>query len=327
MKRALPPLPADRLVHPAPPPPDEGVVSWNMNTTCNYRCSYCTQRFLDDRGRWARDVPAFLDAFGRLPADSGVPWEVKLSGGEPFLHPGFLDVVAGLRARGLFISVVTNFSRDALVLPFLEAAGDKLRVLSCSLHLEYVAVDDALAAGPSGSAGKPDTLAAFLGRAQAAERALPAGASLVVTCVATRANLPLLAGLRRRFDEAGVRLKVQPEKQGREVIAYEAHERAELVKLGGHNDTGKIAPDFGAQPCWAGARYFVVDDRGEAWRCYPARRYRSEHLGNIVDGSFRLSEAARPCLYRYCNCTVPIARGMMPVDAGVDRQALADDAA
>ena len=120
---------------------------------------------------------------------------------------------------------------------------------------------------------------------------------------------------------------MQPEKQDREVIAYEPQERAVLVQLGGHNDTGRIAPDFGGQPCWAGSRYFVVDDKGEAWRCYPARRYRVERLGNVVDGTFQLQAAARPCLYRYCNCTVPIARGMMPVDAGVDRQDLVDDAA
>jgi molybdenum cofactor biosynthesis enzyme MoaA len=37
-----------------------------MNTTCNYRCSYCTQRFLDDRKRWAKDVPAFVKALNEL---------------------------------------------------------------------------------------------------------------------------------------------------------------------------------------------------------------------------------------------------------------------
>jgi organic radical activating enzyme len=315
VKRALPTLPTDRVALPAPAPPDEGVVSWNMNTTCNFRCTYCTQRFLDDRGRWARDVPAFLDAFGSLQAESGVPWEVKLSGGEPFLHPGFLDVVRGLRARGLWISVVTNFSRADLVQPFLEAAGDKLRVLSCSLHLEYVDED--------GASARKEPLDAFIARAATAQRVLPEGASLVVTCVATRALLPRMPVLKARFEAAGVRLKVQPEKQDREVIDYAPHERAQLVQLGGHNDTGRIAPDFGGQPCWAGARYFVVDDKGEAWRCYPARRYQSERLGNLLDGSFRLHSAARPCLYRYCNCTVPIARGMMPVHAGVDRQAWA----
>src|SRR6185503_3615226 len=69
--------------------PLEGVVSWNMNTTCNYRCSYCTQRFLDDRAQWARDLPRFLAAFAALPGD----WEIKLSGGEPFCHPDFFDAV------------------------------------------------------------------------------------------------------------------------------------------------------------------------------------------------------------------------------------------
>ena len=77
----LPPLP-ERPVFPAPPEPARGVISWNMNTSCNYRCGYCTQRFLDDRGRWASDLPRFLAAFARLPG----AWEIKLSGGEPFVH-------------------------------------------------------------------------------------------------------------------------------------------------------------------------------------------------------------------------------------------------
>ena len=50
----LPPLPADRRILAPVPDPGRGVVSWNMNTSCNYRCSYCTQRFLDDRGRWVK---------------------------------------------------------------------------------------------------------------------------------------------------------------------------------------------------------------------------------------------------------------------------------
>ncbi len=328
MKRALPLIPADRVIAPAPPPPLEGVVSWNMNTTCNYRCSYCTQRFLDDRRRWARDVPAFLDAFGALPQLSGVPWEIKLSGGEPFLHPGFVDVVAGLRARGLFISVVTNFSRidrsgrdsarrpedaawgpeagapidnDDDVDAFLDAAGEQLRVLSCSLHLEFADVKR------------------FRARAVRAQRRLPTGASLVVTCVATRENLPRLRALASTFADDGLRFKVQPEKQEREIVAYDDDGVALLRLLGGHNGTGHIAHDYGGQPCWAGARYFIVDDVGAAFRCYPARRYRVEALGNIVDGTFRLGDAASPCRYRSCNCTVPIARGMMPTHAVVDR--------
>lgn len=317
-KARLPTIPLDRPLFPAPPPPERGAISWNMNTSCNYRCSYCTQRFIDDRGRWARDLPRFLAAFAGLPG----AWEIKLSGGEPFVHPEFLRAVAGLAQLGFTISVVTNLSasRERL-LRFLDAAGDRLGVLSGSLHLEYVDVDD--------RPGKPDTLSRFIERGVLARdhAARIAGASVCVTCVATRANLALLPRLRERFAAAGLTFKVQPEKQDREIIAYAEHERAQLVALGGHNLTGSIAPDFAGQPCWAGARYFIVDDRGEAYRCYPARRYRVERLGNLLDGSFVLAPLPSPCRYRHCNCTVPIERGMMPRAAAIEPTSQGDNQA
>jgi MoaA/NifB/PqqE/SkfB family radical SAM enzyme len=296
--------------------PTEGVVSWNMNTTCNYRCSYCTQRFLDDRTRWASDVPRFVDAFASLPEHTGVPWEIKLSGGEPFAHPRFLDVVSGLTARGLRVSVVTNFSFAARIGDFVSAAGEQLRVLSASLHLEYV---DARALDARFPAPVHDTktelLSAFVARCKDAQRQLwaSASASFVVTIVATHALLPLLGILKQTFDAAGVSLSVQPEKQNRDVVHYDEQQREQLLTLGGHNKTGAVEHNFFGRACFAGARYLIVDDRGEAYRCYPARRYKSERLGNVLDEGFArsLSTAPRPCLYRYCNCTVPIARGMM----------------
>lgn len=269
--------------------PLEGVASWNLATTCNYRCSYCTQRFLDDRGRLARDLPRWLAGFAALPGD----WEVKLSGGEPFVHPGFEDVVDGLVAQGRRVSVVTNLSASSERLArFAAATRARPGLLSASLHLEYA---------------DPD---AFLEKVRAFAAA-HAGA-VCVTVVATRANLPRLRELRARF--AGVPFKVQPEKQDRDVIAYTDEERALLRELGGHNGTGFVAPSLAGRPCWAGARYFVVDAEGEAWRCYPARRHRRERLGNLLDGSLRLLSAASPCGYAYCNCTVPQQRGMVVTD-------------
>jgi MoaA/NifB/PqqE/SkfB family radical SAM enzyme len=268
--------------------PLEGVASWNMNTTCNYRCSYCTQRFVDDRGQWAKDLPRFLAAFAALPGD----WEIKLSGGEPFRHPDFVAAVRALSGARRRVSVVTNLSAPTdELLAFCDATRARPGLISASLHLEYAAPEDFLA--------KVGVVAAHhAGR-------------VVVTCVATRANLPRLSGLRARFEAAGVPFRVQPEKQDRDVIDYDAQEREQLVQLGGHNGTGAIAPSFAGQPCWAGARYFIVDHRGDAYRCYPARRQRGEYLGNLLDGTFRLRAEALPCRYDYCNCTVPQQRGMV----------------
>lgn len=269
--------------------PLEGVVSWNLNTACNYRCTYCTQRLLEDRQRWSRDVDAFVAGFARLPGD----WELKLSGGEPFLHPRFLELVERLVAQGRRLSVVTNFSAPETTLrAFAELTAARPGLLSASLHLEYV--------DPAAFRTKLDRFAAgYAGR-------------VCVTCVATRTNLPRLAELRARF--APHAFKIQPEKQARDVIAYTPEEHAQLVALGGHNGTGMVEPSFTGRPCWAGARYLVVDDRGEAFRCYPARRHRQERLGNVLDGSLRLAFGPTPCPYRYCNCTVPPERGMVEGD-------------
>jgi MoaA/NifB/PqqE/SkfB family radical SAM enzyme len=283
------------------PAPEQGVINWNMNTTCNYRCSYCTQRFMDDRGRWAQDVPRFLEAFARLPGT----WEIKLSGGEPFRHPLFLDVVSGIAGLGYTVSVVTNFSaREPQLVGFLEAAGDQLGVVSASLHLEYVDSDEAVAD--------------FIERGRLVQSAMPAGRAMNVTCVATRANLPRLVELKARFEAAGLRFKIQPEKQDRDVIDYTAAEAEQLVQLGGHNATGRIAPNFEGRPCWAGARYFILDDKGRAYRCYPARRYKAEYLGDFLSDEFQLFDGPRACGYAYCNCTVPIERGMMPTEGAPD---------
>ncbi|MBK6685642.1 MAG: radical SAM protein [Deltaproteobacteria bacterium] len=272
----------------APLYPLEGVVSWNMNTTCNYRCSYCTQRFSDDRSRWAADLPRFLEAFLALPGD----WELKLSGGEPFRHPNFLEAVQALAAGGRRVSVVTNLSADREV---LAAYCDRVRVrpgvISASLHPEYVA--------PT----------AFLEKCRwVADRHQ---GPLVITVVATQALLPRLPAWIAEAEALGLRLKLQPEKQDREVIDYAPEERQALIQLGGHGGTGRIDPNFEGRACWAGSRYFIVDHLGEAYRCYPARRYRSERLGNLLDGSFRLRPSAEPCRYRYCNCVVPQERGMV----------------
>lgn len=263
-----------------------------MNTTCNYRCSYCTQRHLDDRRQRARDVDAFVRALVALPGD----WEVKLSGGEPFRHPRFLEAVEALVEGGLRVSVVSNFSDpEERLLRFAELTRPRPGVFSASLHLEYADVE------------------AFVARGRRFADAY-AGA-FNVTCVATRELLPRLPALAERFAAAGLRFKVQPEKQDRDVIDYSADEREQIVRLGGHNRTGRVAPSFQGLPCWAGARSFVLDHEGHAWRCYPARRQRSEYLGNVLDG-LRLPLEATPCLYSYCNCTVPQERGMMDVGAG-----------
>jgi len=278
--------------------PAEGVVSWNINTACNYRCSYCTQRFMDDRGRWSHDTPRFLQGFARLPGR----WEVKISGGEPFVHPTLDEITSGLAELEHRISIVTNFSQsERKLLGFVRAARGRVGVFSCSLHLEYVS-----------------DIAAFIDKArlisdalkESRDPSLPAP-SLNVTTVATRPALPRLAELAAQFAKRGVTFKIQPEKFDGGLIEYTTSQQAELIQLGGHNRTGQLSHRFTGRPCWSGSRYFILDDRGTAYRCYPARRHKMERLGDFLSDSFALFDGPLPCPYPLCYCTVPIERGLM----------------
>ena len=309
-----------------------GVVSWNLGDRCNYRCTYCTQGSMSDRSGTLRHRQIALDAFADLPGC----WEVKLSGGEPMIQAGFLAVCAGLISAGHLISIQTNLSvDDALLSRFFTLTHGRLHVFSVSLHLDY--------ADPAVMAAR---LVGLRGQ-------LAAGVHINVTSVATAARL---VELRDRvapiFAAAGIPFKVQPEKVAGRVRSYSVAEQGILAQLGGHNLTGMIAPDFQGRLCHAGSRYLVVKSDGRVFRCYPASRLggrhaRLGHLGALqrraaassdgigrgdrgdrgdhgdptseepIKPGFQRLDGPQLCPYPYCNCTVPIHRGMV---AGVGRR-------
>jgi MoaA/NifB/PqqE/SkfB family radical SAM enzyme len=269
-----------------------GVVSWNVNDTCNYRCSYCTQRPLADRSHHLEDMETPLAVFAQLPGH----WEIKLSGGEPFQQPRLVEMVEALVAQGHVISIQTNFSApDGELRDFLRATRGALHVFSASLHLQYATPEE------------------FLERFEIIRPYQELGVKFHVTTVGTPGRL---VELRDRvavvFRERKIAFKVQPEKVGGYVRQYAEEEKRILTDLGGHNLTGEIAHNFQGRLCHAGANYFVIKSTGEAFRCYPASRVggRFARLGSLADG-IKLLDGPRICPYVYCNCTVPIHRGMI----------------
>ena len=272
--------------------PVNGVVSWNMNDTCNYRCSYCTQRHMPDRTGKLDDVATTLAAFEGLPGH----WEFKLSGGEPFQQPGLDQIVAGLVAMGHCISIQTNFSApDEQLESFLYASRGALNIFSASLHLEYA------------------TPQSFVDRYALIRPYESLGLGFHVTTVATPERLiEIRDSVAPFFRAQGIVLKVQPEKIGGYVRDYTDEQQEILLELGGHNQTGQISHNFQGRLCYSGANYIVIKSTGDAYRCYPGSRVggRFARLGSLTDG-IRLLDGPRICPYTYCNCTVPIQRGMI----------------
>ena len=82
------------------------IVVWNITRTCNLRCVHCYSDSMAARYpgelEWEQ-MQAVVDDL----AAYGVP-SLLLSGGEPTIHPRFLDLVEYATARGLKLTISTN---------------------------------------------------------------------------------------------------------------------------------------------------------------------------------------------------------------------------
>ena len=293
------------MTAPRPPWPDlEPTVEWQVCGRCNYDCSYCIQSRAYRTGAPERaTVEGIIGGLARLPGR----WEIKMSGGEPFAYRGFVrHLIEGLMARTPHVvSVLTNLSTPMETLTrFSEVTGERLRIVSASLHLESVSTGDFV-----------DKAVAF----RALRAANNPGSSFVVNSVLVPGRLDAQLEAKRQVEAAGLRYFPQVMKIRGGVYPYSRRD-ARLVEAltGGSHDPRVVnrAPSYEGQRCEAGAWYFVVDQTGDAWSCRTGRRFadddeREAWLGNLVDGSFARRAAGGLCPYPICPCTVPANRGVV----------------
>ncbi|MDY0060382.1 MAG: radical SAM protein [Myxococcota bacterium] len=286
---------------PEPPVDLQPAVEWQVCGICNYDCSYCIQSRRHRQGQPSAElVRGIVGGLSRLP---GV-WEIKLSGGEPFAFPGLLPwVLTGLIERTSHaVSVLTNLSAPApQIADFCRIAGARLRVFSCSLHLERV------------------TIADFVAKARRCREQLARSAPdavFVVNSVVVPGRVREQFAVRAALHEAGLGYFPQIMKTKGGIFPYSELE-APLVQelVGDWRQAANRVPSFTGAFCEAGAWYFIIDWQGEAYRCRSGKRLGPEReaagLGNLAQGTFARWAHGAPCPYAYCPCTVPAHRGMV----------------
>lgn len=272
------------------------AVSWNIVGGCNYRCSYCVQKRARGLG-----APSEAELEGALSTLAALPgrWEVKISGGEPFLLERLPEIAARLGGAGHLVSVLTNLSAPlAAIDRFLGAAQGQLRTFSCSFHREAVSEDE------------------FLEKALAVKARLAAWpkASFVVNAVLVPGAIDAARASFERFSSAGIKFYPQLMRKDGALVAYGARDWVVMdeafgeLRLSCQMNRGYALK---GRRCHAGSRYFIVHPRGEAFRCYPAKRAGEGRLGSVFDGSLRLRDGPEPCPYEVCPCTVPQNRGIV----------------
>ncbi len=115
---AVAPAPRPVVAAPSPLPADEPEIAAHLpprapskprtmllllNRGCNLRCSFCDLWEGHVHMPVAERVLPLLDQARAIDTRT-----VVFTGGEPFLHPGLFDAVAGARARGMGVNITTN---------------------------------------------------------------------------------------------------------------------------------------------------------------------------------------------------------------------------
>ena len=108
-------------------------VDWHLTNRCNFDCEYChpqIKRVLNRRHLAEPRPEACVAAFDRL----GRACHVSMSGGEPFLFPGFVELCEGLTRRHV-ISINTNLSSPLVEDFAARVAPDRGVRIAAALHV------------------------------------------------------------------------------------------------------------------------------------------------------------------------------------------------
>jgi len=269
----------------------ECEMLWRINRRCNFNCVYCFRqgedkdRELEDPacGRYsAEDIARRFDETGKV-------WRILMTGGEPLLYPGFVELAKAL-TRGHYISVSTNLSTPNAY--ELADAVDSERVISISASIHILEREKS-------RDGVKEYLRKFL---YFQER----GFNIRLVYV----TYPPLFG---RTEQDTERLRAEGVKTivikvfrgrykgGRYPRDYSDQERAFISGLGLNYYEQQILASrvsFLGKRCEAGHRAFYMDISGNVTRCTTLK----DEYGNLFEGTFRPGESARRCTTKKCSC-------------------------
>lgn len=274
-------------------------VDWSITRKCNYNCSYCASRKWRSWNVRDPDPYIFLDYFIKYLSGS---WYFMIAGsGEPFLAPNFLDVAKKLVAMGHTISIVTNFSAPLdTIIKFCDIIGDNMISFNASLHLEIVNYNE------------------FLKKAIAVKQA--SSGDFCVTAVAVKGKIKKFKSVGEQFQNKGINFSLHLDKKYKgskeNIFPNYSKQEIDIIRSFKKKYYQKNDLMFKGSPCWAGSKYFVVGENGDAWRCWPAQNYikksdKNEYLGSLLKGTFKLNNNAIACRAKYCYCILPLKLGMV----------------
>jgi len=265
------------------------MLSWALNTLCNYRCDFCFY----SKGDLCREHP---DTGKHSPQyiskcfdDTGKVWRIHMSGGETFVYPRFVELCSTLTKKHC-ISINTNLT-NSNVYDFIEVIRpERVIIINAGFHVVE---------REKSSNGKNR----FVKKIQQLQ---DKGFNVRVEYVVFP---PLLSRITKDVEYLksrgvkSVNLKIfRGFYGGREYPqSYTDKERALISRyaLDAHEEfilTNRV--NFFGRRCSAGQEFFRMDVRGNLTRCGTS----SKRYGNLFEGEYHFDQAPKPCPFQRCTC-------------------------
>lgn len=263
---------------------------WRINRRCNFRCAYCfrpgvNECQFEEHPDCRKHTAQFIaDAFQK----TGHPWRIHMTGGEPFLYPGFTELLAELQKCNE-ISINTNLSQS--IKPFMEQIDPKkIYAINATAHIAELEV-------------KCGGLEPFVRRVLQLQ---DGGFYVQVFLISYPPELPQLAARIENLRKLGVqRLSVKifrGDYAGKSYPgAFTKAERRQILAFGLSPYEEAILADrinFSGGLCDAGHSAFNMDVSGQITRCSTL----TESCGNLFDGTFNPGPSPQRCPVRHCVC-------------------------
>jgi len=266
-------------------PPNKVFFSWYINNECNYKCSFCCPQDIKTApvslDRWIEIWDGIYDRYGEC--------HIHISGGEPFIYPNFIRLIASLSKKHT-LEFSTNLSCD--VQPFIDNISPKRARLGGSFHPEDGNFEE------------------FLKRVSLLKKS---GFDVWVNYVAYPPHLKDMSGYKKAVEQSlpGVLFAIQPfggKYEGRDYPQGYTDEEKKLMNFGDTSEVNKETIDWrtdGAKSvvkgklCRMGQMYARIYPNAEVFRCCGNG---ASKLGNLLDNSFKLSDKPLPCECDNCPC-------------------------
>lgn len=266
------------------------VFAWDMHYSCNFRCPYCFYTSADwteiAKKNHYRDPDDWIAAWERIAGRYG-RCQLRVTAGEPFTYPGFVDLAARLTSLH-DVQITSNCSYSEAMREFTERVDPARSELDCTFHPLQADFDE------------------FLRNVLLLREK---GFTANVCYLAYTPQMDVMAEFKEKFRRAGVYMNLAIYWGGHKGVQYPqgyTPEEKDLIKTvagdGWELETVNLEPiDVRGKRCAAGQRYAVVQTDGRVFRCGQlAHEYQS--IGSLFDPAFKLFDNGRLCESDYCRC-------------------------